>query len=159
MRGLNTLERRFVEEFGNIYEGYGLRRLKGLIVGLLLTRPGPLSLNEIADLLGRSKGPISESIRQLAQSGLVRKVSGPVARRDYYAADPDLFYNNFRFNMRTVQRNLETARRFLGMIEGRDGTVDPAFARNLRHMQAFYSLMEAFYGRFAGEWKKARDEL
>ncbi len=151
---LTATQRAFVDEFGSIYESYGFQRLKGLLVGLLLTQDRPLSLGEMSSLLRRSKGPISEAVRQLAETGLIRKVEGPHRRRDYYMADSDLFYNNFRFNMRTVRRNLDTAERFLDVV----GEDQPVFRRHLEHMRSFYGLMQDFYERFSIEWEKAKDE-
>jgi DNA-binding transcriptional regulator GbsR (MarR family) len=152
---VDQLRRSFVEEFGNIYENYGLARLKGLIVGLLLAYDEPLSLDDMAEKLGRSKGPISQTVRELALAGLVRKVEGEHARRDYYAADADLFYNNFRRNMRTVVKNRTTAEYFLGELDRVGDTADGLRA-NLEHMRAFYALMEDFYARFEEEWDRAK---
>jgi HTH-type transcriptional regulator, glycine betaine synthesis regulator len=151
----DQLRRSFVEEFGNIYENYGLARLKGLIVGLLLAYDEPQSLDDIAEKLGRSKGPISQTLRELALGGLVRKTNGESARRDYYEADPDLFYNNFRRNMRTVVKNRTTAEFFLGEL-GRIGVEGEGLRANLEHMRAFYALMEDFYARFEGEWESQK---
>ena len=149
------LRRSLIEEFGNVYENYGLARLKGLIVGLLLAYDEPQSLDDIAEKLGRSKGPISQTVRELALGGLVRKTNGASARRDYYEADPDLFYNNFRRNMRTVVKNRTTAEFFLGELD-RIGDGDDGLRANLEHMRAFYALMEDFYARFAEEWDDAK---
>jgi len=152
---VDQLRRSLVEEFGNIYENYGLARLKGLIVGLLLAYDEPLSLDDMAEKLGRSKGPISQTVRELALAGLVRKVEGEHARRDYYAADTDLFYNNFRRNMRTVVKNRTTAEYFLGEL-ARMGDDADGLRANLEHMRAFYALMEDFYARFEQEWDRAK---
>jgi DNA-binding transcriptional regulator GbsR (MarR family) len=151
----DQLRRSLVEEFGNIYENYGLARLKGLIVGLLLAYDEPQSLDAMAEKLGRSKGPISQTVRELALAGLVRKVDGEHARRDYYAADADLFYNNFRRNMRTVVKNRTTAEYFLGELD-RIGDDAEGLRANLEHMRAFYALMEDFYARFEEEWDRAK---
>jgi DNA-binding transcriptional regulator GbsR (MarR family) len=88
----------------------------------------------------------------------VKKVNGPVNRRNYYAAHPDLFYNNFKFNMATVRKNREMAERFLSRLEsegaeGREETVE-----NLKHMRLFYKHMEAFYQDFSDRWKKVKRE-
>ena len=155
MSDTDQLRRSLVEEFGNIYENYGLARLKGLIVGLLLAYDEPLSLDDMAENLGRSKGPISQTVRELALAGLVRKVDGEHARRDYYAADADLFYNNFRRNMRTVVKNRTTAEYFLGELD-RIGDDADGLRANLEHMRAFYALMEDFYARFEEEWDRAK---
>ncbi len=156
---LTPLQREIVEEFGNIYESYGLKRLKGLLVGLLLTQPEPLSLDDMAQLLGRSKGPISGAIRELASIGLARKVGGPENRRDYYVAHPDIFYNNFRFNMLTVRKNKALAEKVLQRLEEQPEENREAVHHHFAHMQAFYTLMEDFYRGFSEQWEKRRKEL
>lgn len=156
---LTSLQRDLIEEFGNIYEGYGLSRLKGLIVGLLLTQADPLSLDEIATLLNRSKGPISSTIRELASIGLVRKVNGPENRRDYYVAHPDLFLNNFKFNLATVHKNRRTVEQFLREMEATGEATYQAAIERLRSMEAFYWLMEQFYEGFTRKWERVQAAL
>jgi HTH-type transcriptional regulator, glycine betaine synthesis regulator len=160
-RTLSPAEQDLIEEFGNIYESYGLKRLQGLIVGLLLTQDDPVSLDDMVELLGHSKGPISVAVRRIDDIGLARKVNGPVNRRNYYTAHPDLFLNNFKFNMATVRKNRELAERFLSRIHAEGATGREETVRNLEHMHAFYDLMESFYQDFAGRWaeiKQARLE-
>lgn len=155
---LSALERDLVEEFGNIYEAYGLKRLKGLIVGLLLTQTEPVSLDDMTTLLRRSKGPISSAVRELASIGLIRKVEGPENRRDYYVAHPDLFYNNFKFNMATVRKNRATADRFLAAMQEDDAVRHDVAMQNMERMRAFYTLMETFYEGFSAEWERVKQE-
>lgn len=156
---LTQLQQELVDEFGNLYESYGLKRLKGLIVGLLLTQADPVSLDDMVALLGRSKGPISGAVRELATIGLIRKVQGPVNRRDYYAVHHDLFYNNFKFNMATVRKNRTIAGRYLKAMRGADdGDYGEAIA-NLEHMEAFYTLMESFYQQFSAAWERTKRAL
>ena len=148
---LTPPQRDLVHEFGSIYEQYGFQRLKGLLVGLLLVQPDPLALDDMAALLGRSKGPISTAVRDLSATGLARKVDGQNSRRDYYAAHPDLFLNNFKHNMAIVRKNRRTAEQFLSEMDG-DGAHAEAL-RNLKQMRAFYTLMESFYEDFAERWE------
>ncbi len=155
-RTLSPIEQELSEAFGNVYESYGFKRLQGLIVGMLLTRREPTSLDDMVALLGHSKGPISTSVRRLADVGVIRKVNGPVNRRHYYAAHPDLFFNNFKFNMETVRKNRALAEHFISRV-GKDGALHPDYLRdNLEHMRTFYTLMESFYQNFADEWNNAR---
>ncbi len=152
----SATEEELIQEFGNLYETYGLKRLEGLIVGLLLTQDEPVSLDDMVHLLDHSKGPISVAVRRLDDIGLIKKVNGPVNRRNYYKAHPDLFYNNFKFNMATVRKNREIAERFLERIEeegaeGREETVE-----NLKHMRLFYRHMEGFYQDFSKKWKQVK---
>lgn len=143
-------QKEFVEAFGNLYAAYGWKRLDGLIIGLLLAQAETLSLDEICRALGRSKGPISESVRQLAAKGLLRKMAGRENRRDYYAIDPDVFHHNHLLNMQAVRKNREIAERFLANEPGSGS--NEGLRRNLREMHAFYTLMESFYSDFSARW-------
>jgi len=154
----SPVEEDLIEEFGNIYESYGLKRLEGLIVGLLLTQTEPVSLDDMVRVLGHSKGPISVSVRRLADIGLIRKVNGPINRRNYYAAHPDIFYNNFKFNMATVRKNRALAERFLARIESEGAESTESTLENLEHMRAFYRLMETFYQDFSEQWQNVKRE-
>ncbi|MFO8231078.1 MAG: transcriptional regulator [Longimonas sp.] len=151
----SPVEEELIQEFGNIYESHGLKRLQGLIVGLLLTQSEPASLDDMVELLGHSKGPISISVRRLADMGVVRKVDGPVNRRNYYVAHPDIFYNNFKFNMATVRRNRSLAERYLRRME-QNNLGDAETIKNLEHMHAFYQLMESFYQDFSERWAEVK---
>jgi DNA-binding transcriptional regulator GbsR (MarR family) len=156
MKEPSSAEDDLIQEFGNLYETYGLKRLEGLIVGLLLTQKDPVSLDDMVQLLEHSKGPISVAVRRLDDIGLIRKVNGPSNRRNYYAAHPDIFYNNFKFNMATVRKNREMADRFLKRLreEGADG--DSQTIENLEHMRLFYRHMEAFYQDFSEKWQEVK---
>lgn len=157
--GLSPLERDLVEEFGSIYETYGFKRVNGLIAGLLMTRSEPLPLDDMAELLRRSKGPLSVAVRDLAAKGVIRKVEGPENRRDYYTTHPDLFHNNFKFNMTTVRKNRRTAEQFLREMRATDAERHTVATGHLEHMLAFYSLMESFYEEFSTRWEEVRTSL
>ena len=152
----SPVEQELMQEFGNLYESYGLKRLEGLIVGLVLTQDAPVSLDDMVELLGHSKGPISVSVRRLADIGLVRKVNGPVNRRNYYVAHPDLFHNNFKFNMATVRKNRALAERFLTRLQTEDAEGCETTLEHLERMRAFYRLMEDFYEDFSKQWEQVK---
>lgn len=154
----SSTEQELIEEIGNIYEDFGLRRLQGLIVGLLLTKDEPVSLDDMVEILDRSKGPISISVRRLDDMGLVRKVEGPNNRRNYYASHPDVFYNNFKFNMATIRKNRDLAERFLTRLDVGNGDGSEKTIENLERMKAFYSLMESHLEEFAEEWRNVKQE-
>lgn len=155
---LTDVEQNLVEEFGNLYESHGFKRVQGLLVGLLLTQRDPLSLDDMSALLDRSKGPLSVAARRLADKGIIRKVSGPVKRRNYYSAHADVFYNNFKHNMETVRRNRAIAEQFLERLDQQDASNEREMRHNLKHMHAFYQLMESFYENFSEEWEKVKQK-
>ncbi len=140
------VEQELIEEFGNLY------------VGAVWRQTQPVGLAGMVTLLDHSKGPISVSVRRLADIGLVRKVNGPVNRRNYYAAHPDIFYNNFKFNMATVRKNRALAERFLTRLEAEDAEHCDGTLENLEHMRAFYRLMESFYRDFSRQWERVKQQ-
>jgi HTH-type transcriptional regulator, glycine betaine synthesis regulator len=152
-------QKKFIEEFGNLYAAYGLKRLNGLIIGLLLSSEGPHSLDEISTILNRSKGLISEATRRLNALGYIKKIEGPESRKDYYTADADIFINVFHFNMQTVRKNLEIADRFQHELERQPKKDSARWRANLEVMNTFYTQMSEFYDGFEELWNKKKKEL
>ena len=154
---LSAAQRRFVQEFGNLYASYGLKRLNGLIIGLLLSAETPVSLGDLARLLNRSKGLISESVRRLHSLGFIKKIEGPHSRRDYYTADETTFLNVFHFNMTTVGKNIAIADQFLHELGSSRN--NQAWKRRLVYMDAFYRQMNSYYSSFEHTWVQKKRTL
>jgi DNA-binding transcriptional regulator GbsR (MarR family) len=150
---LTAARKKFIGDMGNLYASYGLNRLHGLMLGLLLATEEPMSLDEICRALNRSKGLISEATRRLALMGFIRKTEGPKSRRDYYIADHELFINVFHFNMATVRKNLAIAGASLGALAASGGEA-PRWKENLEHMKQFYEQMNEFYAGFDALWSR-----
>ena len=100
----------FVEGMGAAAATSGvLTQLQGRIFGFLYLQPGSVSLDEITNELGQSKGNISINIRGLVDWQLVRRVSIPGSRKDHYQAVSDfwrvvqeIMERRFRWNIRQV---------------------------------------------------------
>lgn len=76
---------RFIERLGLYFEEFGLPRISGRLLGLLLISERPLSLDEIATELQVSRASVSTNARSLTKTRLIERVSFPGDRRDYYA--------------------------------------------------------------------------
>lgn len=159
MTKLTPRQKLFVEEFGNLYASYGFKRLNGLIIGLLLTTPEPLSLGEICVRLNRSKGLISEATRRLNSLGFIKKSSGADSRKDYYSADSEIFINVFHFNMQTVRKNISIAESFLHELQGDKSQQSKRWKDNLMMMESFYETMNDFYHEFDVIWRKKKNTV
>ena len=61
------------------------------VAGLVLTSGEPLTAAEIAEALSMSRGNVSMCLKELRGWGVLRKISRPGERRDFYAAQGDLF--------------------------------------------------------------------
>ena len=75
---------RFIERMGIYYERLGVSRIGGRILGLLMMARRPLTLDDMASLLHVSRASISTNARMNVATGMVRHVSLPGDRRDYY---------------------------------------------------------------------------
>ncbi len=91
-----------------------LNRVCGQIYALLFLSPQPLSLDDIVNELGVSKGNVSINIRILEDYKLVRKVWVKGSRRDYYEAVNSLPQKIIKEFFDKVRRNIEDS---LDMIE------------------------------------------
>lgn len=74
----------FIENMGLHYEKYGVARIGGRILGLLMLTPRSISAEEMAEALQVSRSSISTNLRMLLMAGLVEKVSLPGERCDYF---------------------------------------------------------------------------
>jgi DNA-binding transcriptional regulator GbsR (MarR family) len=75
---------RFIERMGMYFESYGIPRIGGRILGLLLVAHEPLSAERIASILRVSRASISTNFRVLLTSGLAEKVTFPGDRTTYF---------------------------------------------------------------------------
>jgi DNA-binding transcriptional regulator GbsR (MarR family) len=81
----------FVEDAGMLLEQYGAARIGGRIMGLFMLDEEPLSLDDIAQLLGVSRASVSTNLRMSEVLGLAKRVSRPGDRRVYYVGAEDMW--------------------------------------------------------------------
>lgn len=85
---LSQIKKNFIEGAGSIAVALLgiLNRVCGQIYALLYLSPNPLSLDDIVEELGVSKGSVSINIRILEDYKLVKKVWVKGSRKDFYEA-------------------------------------------------------------------------
>ena len=109
----------FTEGLSQISRFWGFPKGMGAIFAVLYLSPTPLSLDEIVQETGLTKGAISTEIRALARMGLVHRSSKLGDRKDYYEAEADFYAairsilkerQNSEFDraLRSVTETLET---------------------------------------------------
>lgn len=155
----DKLKEEFIMNFGHAYKAFGLSKLMGHVVALLIHAAKPISLEEISKQLHRSKGPISQIARRLRDKHLIRRVWQPTSRKDYYEIEPEIFENAFRNNIDLIRNNIKIAEHFQSEIENRE--ISDADQLNLRlvEMKKFYELMDIHYKNFLDEWQIVRKNL
>jgi predicted transcriptional regulator len=75
---------KFIENLARFFESYGIPRIGGRILGLLLVTHEPLSAEDIAGILKVSRASVSTNLRFALHVGLAEKVSFPGDRITYY---------------------------------------------------------------------------
>ena len=83
--------RRFVLEWGNLGERWGVNRSVSQIHALLYASKEPLAAEDIADALGIARSNVSNSLRELQSWNIIRSVPILGDRRTFYTAETDLW--------------------------------------------------------------------
>ena len=104
MENVEQVKQNFVEGMSGISQFWGFPKGVGAIFGVLYLSPAPLSLDELVDQTGLSKGAISTNVRMLSRLGLIRPVNRLSDRKDYYEAETD-FYKAIRAILKERQNN------------------------------------------------------
>jgi len=101
---LSQLKQDFTEGLSQISRFWGFPKGMGAIFAVLYISPIPLSLDEIVEQTGLTKGAISTEVRTLARMGLVHRSSKLADRKDYYEAESD-FYKSIRSILKERQNS------------------------------------------------------
>jgi DNA-binding transcriptional regulator GbsR (MarR family) len=88
---LTKIKQEFTQGLSQISRFWGFPKGMGAIFAVLYLSPTPLSLDEIVQETGITKGAISTEIRALARMGLVHRSSRLGERKDYYEAEADFY--------------------------------------------------------------------
>lgn len=90
-QSLTNIKKEFTEGLSQISRFWGFPKGMGAIFAVLYLSPTALSLDEIVQETGLTKGAISTEIRALARMGLVHRSSKLGDRKDYYSAESDFY--------------------------------------------------------------------
>jgi DNA-binding transcriptional regulator GbsR (MarR family) len=140
----------FVEGLSGISQFWGMPKGMGAIFAVLYISPNPLSLDEIVEQTGLTKGSISTSVRSLSRMGLIRPVTRLGDRKDYYEAETD-FYRSIRAILKERQNNefaqaVESVRQTLEKLEKSGGEKNPERAfltERVRALRDFFDAIDA----------------
>ena len=118
---LTKIKKDFTQGLSEISRFWGFPKGMGAIFGALYLSPTPLSLDEIVQETGLTKGAVSTEIRALARMGLVHRSSRLGDRKDYYEAESD-FYASIRSILKERQnsefdRAVRSVRETLEIVE------------------------------------------
>ena len=86
----SKVKRDMVECTGNLFQRVGLPRSTGQIYGLLYLSKKLLTLDDMVDALGLSKGSASNATRHLLSLGAIKPVWVPGERKDHFESMGDI---------------------------------------------------------------------
>jgi DNA-binding transcriptional regulator GbsR (MarR family) len=140
--------RRFVLEWGNLGERWGVNRSVSQIHALLYASKEPLAAEDIADALGIARSNVSNSLRELQSWNIIRSVPILGDRRTFYTAETDLWVLVSRIAAGRKARELDPAAAALREcveMSRDDKTVDPVVQLRLREMLDFVERLSRWY--------------
>jgi DNA-binding transcriptional regulator GbsR (MarR family) len=87
---LELAQNKFIASIAKLCDSFGLNKFVAQLYAVLYLSDKPLSLDDMADRLGVSKGNVSINIRELEKWGAVKNVWIKGSRKDYYEANLDV---------------------------------------------------------------------
>ena len=143
----------FIENMGLHFEEYGVPRIGGRILGMLLASARPVSSEEISEMLDVSRSSVSTNLRTLLMTGLAERVSLPGGRTDYYVFSDEAWEAILEIRLDRIEALREMAE------DGLRGVQDhhPARAR-LEEITAWADMVEKAYEGIIKEWQSRKEE-
>jgi len=141
---LDQIKANFTQGLSQISRFWGFPKGMGAIFAVIYLSPTPLSLDEIVQETGLTKGAISTEIRALARIGLVHRSTRLGDRKDYYEAETD-FYAAIRSILK--ERQNSEFERALGTVKETLATLEKNRAEN-EEWQFVYERVQALQDFF-----------
>jgi len=154
----SEIKQEFIQDYGEAYQAFGLPKLMGRIVGLMLYYRKPLSLPEITTELNVSKGPVSQITQRLLDHNLIQSVWIPGDRKSYYQIIPDIFGSAFNNIIRAQKRNLQLARKYQALQKKYPESYNETFKTSVDKMAEFYESMIEHFNIFYKEWTSSEEQ-
>lgn len=155
---LITSRRQFVDLWGQMAGHWGVNRAMARIHALLMVSPAPLAAEQIMAELQISRGNVSMNLRDLVNWGIVRRISSPGDRRDFFATEGDVwvvFQNIFRERKRReldpLLSRLEECLKSAGPSprNAMERTAHEAYVARLHELIKFFSVFHRIFERIA----------
>jgi DNA-binding transcriptional regulator GbsR (MarR family) len=151
---LPQIKQTFVEGLSSISQFWGFPKGMGAIFAVLYLAPNPLSLDEIVEQAGLTKGAISTNVRALSRMGLIHPVTRFGDRKDYYEAETD-FYKSIRAILMERQNNefdraVASVRMTLQRLESGEADPERSFlTERVRTLNTFFNTLDALFSAIA----------
>lgn len=141
----------FIQGMSRISSFWGFPKAMGAIYGAIYLAPNPLSLDEIVEQVGVTKGAVSTHVRQLERLSMVHKHLQLGDRKDYYSAETD-FWKMIRSILQQREQNefdkaLSTVTESIEMLEQAetDPDMNRFYQERMKAMQSFFKTLDSLF--------------
>jgi DNA-binding transcriptional regulator GbsR (MarR family) len=152
----NTLEsarETFIQAISRISHFWGFPKAMGSIYATLYLSPNPLSLDDLVEGVGVTKGAVSTNVRTLERLDMVHKHLRIGDRKDYYTAEVDFWKiiksilherekSEFDTALRTVSNSLEMVRIVQPDLEGSESKLATFYQERIQSMEHFFNTLD-----------------
>ncbi|MFN2138677.1 MAG: GbsR/MarR family transcriptional regulator [Candidatus Promineifilaceae bacterium] len=150
-RELEKAREEFVQAMSRISHFWGFPKAMGAIYGAIYLSSEPLSLDEIVEQVGVTKGAVSTHVRALERLGMVHKQIRLGDRKDYYLAEEDFWkviksvlrereQQEFDLALRNVSSSLDMVDQ--AATEGADRETADFYRKRMENMQRFFNTLD-----------------
>ncbi len=153
---LQTAKENFIQGMSRIGSFWGFPKAMGVIYGVIYLSPKLVSLDELVEQAGVSKGAVSTNVRTLERLGMVHKKMKLGDRKDYYTAEADM-WKIVRGVLKEREKTefglaLDTVGESLNMVEAATDPFDPEltdfYRERLKGMEAFFNSLDSMVAAF-----------
>ncbi len=153
---LDTARRHFAEDMGIALERAGFPRMAGRIIGILMiTSDNDVSTDELARMLGASRGSLSTMTRMLIDQRIIERVGKPGERRDYFRIRAGAWTEFLRTRLREITSFHHMVENGLEMVSNRDHA---AYAR-LQGLHEFYEFFQKEFEAMLELWEHRKKRV
>lgn len=143
------------EEFGLVWEEFGMMRMDGRVLGYLMLSDAPhVSSAELRDALQASAGSISTTTRRLKQWAFIRQVAVPGARSHYFRAADDVWGAFLAAEDKNYRRARDFADRVLSGL-GKDSDLPRLRFENMRD---YHEWLESHHQTISELWEEHKQK-
>jgi DNA-binding transcriptional regulator GbsR (MarR family) len=146
---LENARQNFIQGMSRISSFWGFPRAMGAIYGAIYLSPTPLSLDEIVEQVGVTKGAVSTNVRRLERLKMVHKHILVGDRKDYYIAETDFWKmikgifqerekSEFDLAIKTVSESLE-----LVAEDREDAELAAFYQERMGALQSFFNTFDS----------------
>lgn len=138
---------RFVLHWGEMGATWGVNRSIGQIHALLYLAEQPMTAEDLSETLGLARSNVSNSLKELQQWNLIRRVSVLGDRRDFYEAEVDLWEMVARIAEGRKARELDPTTAVLKSCAAdaeADRFINATAKRRITDMLAFCEMLDAW---------------